>query len=149
LVIVAPASRGPTWAILISDQDLDLQSVDLVAAEGFERCRIDRSRIAIGGFSDGATYALTLGIANGDLFPAIIALSPGGILANERRGAPRVFVSHGIRDAVLPIAGAGDAIVRQLEGADYDVTYRRFRGGHEVEPATSAAAARWFLTGLD
>jgi predicted esterase len=148
LVIVAPASRGPTWAIFISDQDLDLESVDLAAAEGFERCRIDRSRIALGGFSDGATYALTLGIANGDLFPAIIALSPGGILADERRGAARVFVSHGSRDSVLPIARTSDAIVRQLEGAGYDVTYRRFRGGHEVAPATSAEAARWFLAGV-
>ena len=50
------------------------------------RCSIDRRRIAVGGFSDGATYALTLGVSNGDLFPAVIAFSPGGIVARRAAG---------------------------------------------------------------
>jgi predicted esterase len=49
---------------------------------------------------------------------------------------------------VLAIAGASDKVVPLLRKAGYDVTYRRFRGGHEVSPATSAAAVRWFLAGL-
>lgn len=149
LVLVAPAAKGPTWTALFSDQDRDLESVDLVVAEAWARCPIERKRLALGGFSDGATYALTLGVANGDLFPAIIALSPGGILAGTTRGLPRIFVSHGTEDDVLPIAGASDRIVPKLREAGYDVTYRRFRGGHEVSPETSAAAVRWFLDGLD
>ena len=149
LVLVAPAAKGPTWTMLFSDQDLDLESVDFAVAEAWARCPIDRERLALGGFSDGATYALSLGVANGDLFPAIIALSPGGILADERRGTPRIFVSHGTQDDVLPIAGASDTIVPKLRAAKYDVTYRRFRGGHEASTATSAAAVRWFLAGLD
>jgi predicted esterase len=148
LVIVAPAAKGPTWTILFSNRDLDLESVDLAAAEAFARCDVDRNRIALGGFSDGATYALTLGVANGDLFPAIIALSPGGILADERRGRPRIFISHGTDDEVLAIARASDKVVPQLRKAGYDVTYRRFRGGHEVSAATSSAAVRWYLAGL-
>jgi len=148
IVLVAPAAKGPTWSILLSDHDRDLESVDFAVAEAWARCPIDRNRLAVGGFSDGATYALTLGVTNGDLFPAIIALSPGGILTDSRRGAPRVFVSHGTEDEVLRIARASDTIVPTLRAAGYDVTYRRFRGGHEVEPATSAAAVRWFLGGL-
>lgn len=149
LVLVAPKSKGPTWSAIVSDRDQDLESVDLAVAEAWARCALDRKRLALGGFSDGASYALTLGVANGDLFPAIIALSPGSILADARRGQPRIFVSHGSEDEVLPIAGASDRIVPALRRAGYDVTYRRFRGGHEVSPATSAAAARWFLAGLD
>ena len=76
-----------------------------------------------------------------------MALSPGGIVAGEQRGVPRVFVSHGTLDDILPIGGAGDAVVRKLRQAGYPVTYRRFRGGHEASPATSAAAVRWFLAG--
>ena len=149
LVLVAPAAKGPTWTVLFSDVDRDLESVDLAVAAAWARCPIDRKRLALGGFSDGATYALTLGITNGDLFPAIIALSPGGILTDSRRGTPRVFISHGTEDEVLRIARASDTIVPKLRAAGYDVTYRRFRGGHEVAPATSAAAVRWFLAGLD
>jgi phospholipase/carboxylesterase len=148
LVFVAPAAKGPTWSVIFSDRDLDLESVDLAVAEAWARCPLDHDRLALGGFSDGATYALTLGVANGDLFPAIIALSPGGILADARRGQPRVFVSHGTEDDVLPIAGASDTIVRVLRSAGYEVTYRRFRGSHEVPADTSAAAVRWFLAGL-
>jgi predicted esterase len=147
LVLIAPASKGQTWSILRSEQDLDLDSVNLALAEAYERCPIDRGRIAVGGFSDGATYALTLGVSNGDLFPAVIAFSPGGIVAGEQRGTPRFFVSHGVQDTVLPIARAGDAVVRNLRQAGYPVTYRRFQGDHEVPPAMSKAAVRWFLRG--
>ncbi len=147
LVLIAPASKGQTWSILRSEQDLDLESVNLALAEAYERCTIDRRRIAVGGFSDGATYALTLGLSNGDLFPAVIAFSPGGIVGGEQVGVPRVFVSHGTFDSVLPIAQAGDAVVKKLRAAGYPVTYRRFRGEHEVSERTSAAAIRWFLDG--
>ena len=58
LVLIAPASKGQTWSILRAAQDLDLESVNLALAEAYERCRIDRRRIAVGGFSDGDTYAL-------------------------------------------------------------------------------------------
>jgi phospholipase/carboxylesterase len=145
LVLIAPASKGQTWSILRSEQDLDLASVNLSLAEAYERCNIDRGRIGVGGFSDGATYALTLGVSNGDLFPAIMALSPGGIVGGQQVGVPRVFVAHGTLDTVLPIARAGDAVVKTLRDAGYPVTYRRFRGGHEASPETSAAAIRWFL----
>lgn len=147
LVLIAPASKGQTWSILRSEQDLDLESVNFALAEAYERCTVDRRRLAVGGFSDGATYALTLGVSNGDLFPAVLALSPGGIVAGEQRGVPRFFVAHGTLDDVLPIARAGDAVVKKLRAAGYSVTYRRFRGGHEASPATSAAAVRWFLEG--
>ena len=147
LVLIAPASKGQTWSILRSQQDLDLESVNLALAEAYERCTIDRRRIAVGGFSDGATYALSLGVSNGDLFPAVIAFSPGGIVAGEQRGVPRFFVSHGTLDSVLPIAQAGDAVVRKLRRAGYPVTYHRFRGDHEVSPEISKAAVRWFLAG--
>ena len=66
--------------------------------------------------------------------------------SRESSGAfPRVFVSHGTQDDVLPIGRAGDAVVRKLRQAGYPVTYRRFRGGHEASTAMSAAAMRWFL----
>ena len=147
LVLIAPASKGRTWSILRSEQDLDLDSVNLALAEAYERCPIDHGRIAVGGFSDGATYALTLGVSNGDLFPSVIAFSPGGIVGGEQRGTPRFFVSHGVQDSVLPIARAGDAVVRNLRQAGYPVTYRRFQGDHEVPPAISKAGVRWFLAG--
>jgi phospholipase/carboxylesterase len=57
-----------------------------------------------------------------------------------RRGSPRVFVSHGTRDGVLPIDLCSRKIVPELKRADYDVHYREFDGGHTI-PATIALEA--------
>jgi phospholipase/carboxylesterase len=146
MVMVAPASAGPTWSF-IRGRDEDLPVVNRALALAFARCRVDPARVAVGGFSDGATYALTLGIANGDLFRAVIALSAGGILAESSVGRPRVFIAHGMRDDVLPIKQTGDRIARTLRDHGYQVTYRRFAGRHEVRPEIARAAVDWFLRG--
>lgn len=41
--------------------------------------KINRGRMALAGFSDGATYALSLGLTGG-LFNYLIAFSPGGFV---------------------------------------------------------------------
>jgi phospholipase/carboxylesterase len=146
LVLVAPASAGATWSFLVG-LDEDRPFVDRALARAFARCRVDPRRIAIGGFSDGATYALSLGLLNGELFRAVMALSPGGVRAENAIGKPRVFVAHGTRDRVLPITRTSDVIVRRLRSFGYRVTYRRFRGGHEAPVEISRAATRWFLRG--
>jgi phospholipase/carboxylesterase len=144
LVLVAPAALGNTWSALHRRKDLDLATVNRSLAEAWRRCRIDRRRVAVGGFSDGATYALSVGLQNGDVFRSVLALSPGGLLDVERRGKPRVFIGHGRRDDVLPI-GRSEATVRTLRSSGYRVTYKRFDAGHEVTPAISSAAVRWYL----
>lgn len=146
LVLVAPASRGTTWSAL-RGSDADLATVNAALARAYARCRIDQKRIAVGGFSDGGTYALSLGLASGDLFRSVIAFSPGGIVGGGQAGRPRFFVSHGTRDPILPIGRASNAIVRQLRSAGYPVTYRKFSGGHEVPREIGKAAQRWFLAG--
>lgn len=145
VVMVAPTARGSTWSFL-GGRDVDVPVLERAVAQAFARCRIDRRLVAVGGFSDGASYALTLGLTNGDLFRGIIALSPGGAHTDSRVGAPRVFVAHGTGDPVLPIA-LSDAIVRSLRNDGYQVTYRRFSGVHEVRPEIARGSVRWFLDG--
>jgi phospholipase/carboxylesterase len=146
LVLVSPSSWGGTWSFL-RGQDVDLPFLDQALARAFARCRIDPRLVAVGGFSDGATYALTLGLVNGDLFRAVMALSPGGVLAESAVGKPRVFVSHGARDTILLRSRTSDVIVRELREFGYRVTYRKFAGGHEAPPQISREAVRWFLRG--
>jgi phospholipase/carboxylesterase len=137
LVIVAPAAAGSAWTL----GETDVHFVDRALQQVFARCRVDSQRVAVGGFSSGAGMALWLGLANGDLFRGVIALSGGGSLPDQRVGKPRVFVAHGTRDQVIPIALGGDEIVRELRSdGGYVVTYRRFDGGHRVVPAIARAA---------
>ena len=141
MVLVAPQAQSRVWNPFYGP---DLNTIDRALKRTFERCRVDPRRIAIGGFSDGAGNALTLGLVNGDLFRAVMALAPGALIAEKPVGKPRVFVAHGRSDTTIPIR-AGNAIVRELREARYPVTYRKFAGGHEVPDAISNAAVSWFL----
>lgn len=143
LVIVAPAAAGSTWSFLRGD-DVDLEVVDRALRRAFARCRVHPARVAVGGFSDGATYALRLGLANGRLFRSVVALSPGGLF-EEGAGRPRVFVAHGTRDHVFAIGRTSDPLVEELRRRGHRVTYVRFAGGHKVPEPISRRAVRWLL----
>lgn len=130
LVIVAPAAAGRAWTL----GPTDVRFIDRALQRAFARCSVDPRRIGVGGFSSGAGMALWLGLANGDLFRGVIALSGGGAMPDQRMGKPSVFVAHGTLDSVIPVELGGDPIVRELRRQGYDVAYRRFRGGHRVLP---------------
>jgi phospholipase/carboxylesterase len=61
------------------------------------------------------------------------------------KGRPRVFISHGTRDPVLPIENCSRRIVPRLEQAGYEVSYHEFDGGHTVPPEIAEEAVRWFV----
>jgi phospholipase/carboxylesterase len=106
---------------------------------------VDASRLAVGGFSDGASYALSLGVTNGDLFTHVIAFSPGFLAPAGKHGSPALFVSHGTRDRVLPIDVCSRRLVPQARREGYRVEYREFDGGHAVPPEIARGALDWFL----
>jgi phospholipase/carboxylesterase len=63
------------------------------------------------------------------------------------RGKPRVFVSHGTQDQVLPIDDTSRRIVPGLKARGYDVTYREFEGPHRVPPTIARDGFEWFVRG--
>ncbi len=147
LILLSPASGGQTWDVILREFGPDIEFIDKVLAETFSRCAIDPERTAVSGFSDGASYALSIGITNGDLFPSVMAFSPGFAAPRRQHGEPRFFVSHGTRDAVLPIDHTSRRVVPQLQEAGYDVHYREFDGPHTVPPEIAQEALSWFLAG--
>jgi len=146
LVLLAVDSRGRTWDVILGEYGPDVAFVDRALAHTFARIAVDPARIAVEGFSDGASYALSLGITNGDLFTHVIAFSPGFAAPAAQRGAPRLFVSHGVKDRVLPIDRCSRRIVPSVKRAGYAVRYREFPGGHTVPGEIAREAVDW-LTG--
>jgi phospholipase/carboxylesterase len=145
LLLLAPASRDRTWDLLVDRRyGPDAAMIDRALERTFSRYAIDPERLAIGGFSDGASYALSLGISNGALFTHVIAFSPGFVAPAGHTGSPRIFVSHGVRDGVLPIDRCSRRIVPELERGGYDVLYREFDGGHTIPPEIALEAVGWF-----
>ncbi len=147
-VIAAPDSRGPTWDIIAWQQfGPDVEFIDRVLNRVADQCDVDFDRLAIGGISDGASYALSLGLTNGDLFGAVVAFSPGFLLTIEAHGKPRVFISHGTQDQVLPIDLCGRRIAAQLDYGGYDVMYHEFDGGHTVPADIADQGFGWWVHG--
>lgn len=144
VILLAPASRRNTWDVIFGEYGPDVAFIHRVLTLAFERYTVDPARIAVGGFSDGASYALSLGITNGDLFTHVLAFSPGFMVPAAQRGAPRLFISHGTRDTVLPIEACSRRIVPQLERAGYAVMYREFDGPHTIPDPIAREAMTWF-----
>lgn len=149
LILLAPSSTGPTWDVIYTrSYQADVALIDKALAQVFGQYSVDPRRLAIGGFSDGASYALSLGRANGALFSHVIAYSPGFIAPAPPEGKPRIFISHGVGDRVLPIDPCSRTIVARLRKADYSVMYREFHGEHTVPSDVAQGSVEWFLRGL-
>jgi phospholipase/carboxylesterase len=143
MVVLAPDSRLQTWDAIRGAFGADAAFVDKALARVFATVAIDPKRVAVGGFSDGATYALSLGLVNGDLFTHVAAFSPGFFVADERHGSARFYVSHGQQDEILPIDTTSRRLVPALKRAGYDVRYREFNGPHTVPASIAREAFDW------
>jgi phospholipase/carboxylesterase len=143
IAVLAPDSRGSTWDGVRDGFGRDVTFMDRALERVFDTVSVDAARIAVGGFSDGATYALSLGLINGDLFRRVVAFSPGFVVAGMPHGRPRFFISHGRADTILPIDACSRAIVRILSARGYDVTFREFAGGHQVPDDIAREGMQW------
>jgi phospholipase/carboxylesterase len=147
VVVLAPDSRGRTWDIILGEYGPDVAFLERALKAVFSRCALDAKRMAVGGFSDGASYALSLGVANGDLFTHVLAFSPGFMAPPAQRGAPHIYMSHGSADTVLPIDRCSRRLVPRLQTAGYALLYREFEGPHTVPAAVAREAFQWFADG--
>ena len=147
IILVAPDSRGSTWDFLYGPYGADVEFIDRALTHIFERYAIDPSRVVIEGFSDGASYALSLGITNGDLFSRVIAFSPCILQPAAEVGKPLVFISHGTADRILPIDACGRRLAARLTAAGYTVDFHEFAGPHRVPPEMARAAIDWMRNG--
>ena len=143
VAVLAPDSRSTTWDGVTGQFGPDVVFLNRALEFVFERLAVDPARVGIGGFSDGASYALSLGLANGDLFPRVVACSPGFVVSAPAHGHSRFFISHGTADQVLPIDQCSRVIVPRLRSMGYDVTFREFEGRHELPPDVASEALRW------
>jgi phospholipase/carboxylesterase len=120
------------------------ERIDRGLQEVFVRYAVDPDHVAVVGFSAGASFALSLGLINGDLFTHVVSHSPGGYIAGEATGEPEVFVIHGVDDQTIPIEVSRD-LVPELKREGYRVRYEEYPAGHRPQPGLMAEAVAWFL----
>lgn len=148
IILLAPESLHATWDVIADEYGADVGFIDSALKNVFEHYAIDQSRLAVGGFSDGASYALSLGVINGEFFSHVIAFSPGFMAPTGQSGKPRFYISHGTEDRVLPIERCSRKLIPQLKRAGYDVLYREFNGAHTIPSDIAQESVRWFTGDL-
>ena len=146
VAVLAPNSRDTTWDAIGGNFGRDVVSLDLALNKVFQTVAIDPEHVAIGGFSDGASYAISLGLINGDLFRSVVAFSPGFVVSGTPLGKPRIFISHGTHDRILPIDACGRRIAATLVARGYDVNFREFDGDHEIPNDVAREGLEWVKT---
>jgi len=145
-LLLSPASEDYTWDAIRSGYGPDVRFIDQALNKVFSQCRVDARRIAVCGFSDGASYALGLGISNAALFQGIMAFSPCFVPPGaQKSGTPHIFISHGTKDEILPIESCSRQLVPQLKRSAYEITFQEFDGPHTVPPQIARQAIEWFL----
>ena len=143
IAVLAPDSRESSWDAIRGTFGPDVEFLNRALERVFETTAVDPTRLSVGGFSDGATYAISLGLINGDLFRRVVAFSPGFVVGAATYGRPQLFVSHGKADEILPIDRCSRQIVPALQKRGYDVTFKEFDGGHTVPSEIAAEGMKW------
>jgi phospholipase/carboxylesterase len=128
VLVLSPTALDRTWSIM-GGEDVDAPRLRAAVEDIVARYHVDRARVLLTGMSDGATYALLCGLAEGmpftHLAPACGVLHPfllaRGDIQNAR-GRP-IYLVHGALDWMFPVQTARmsrDAL--QMAGAE--VVYR-------------------------
>jgi phospholipase/carboxylesterase len=146
-LVLAPDSREWTWDAILGQFGPDVEFIRAALDSTFKRCRVDPQRITLAGFSDGASYALSLGISYGDVFRRVYAGSPGVMQPIEVNGKPPIFISHGLQDQTMPIDETSRKFVPRLKALGYDVTYREYEGRHQLPAPILREVFEWLATG--
>ena len=106
----------------------------------------NRRAVMLMGFSDGASFALSLGLANPAIVRGIIAFAPGfhvePAAINPRQ---RLFIAHSPTDRILSFERTRFDTVTSLKHAGFDLRFRPFDGGHRVDTAVLSEGVDFIL----
>ena len=137
----------PTWDLIASSERPDLDFLEYAYDLIYRRYPIDPARQALLGYSDGASYALSVGLSNPTLFRAVMAWAAGFIALEptfdpDAARKPDVLLEYGTHDPLFPFEHVALPMRANLERAGYTVAVSRRRGREALAfarlPARSA-----------
>jgi phospholipase/carboxylesterase len=144
-LVLAPPSRKETWDVDLGPIGPDAAFIDRALDWVFQRFPIDPAHIAIAGYSDGASYALCMGLQNGDVFSDVMAFEAIRFAAPDAVGRPRFFFSHGRLDEGTSLSNCLQ-MVKQLKDLGYDVALDIHPKNHIVADQGVRAGVARFLS---
>lgn len=146
-----PRSRRPTWDLIAGGDRSDLDFLDYAYDLIWRRYPIDPERQGLVGYSDGASYALAVGLANPGIFRAVMGWAAGFLVLDPAvpAGGPRpaVLLEYGTHDPIFPFDRVAVPMRRTLEHLGYTVEFRVDEGGrHWPSGDFQSEALDWFFS---
>ncbi len=148
---LVPRSLLPTWDLIASAERPDLDFLEYAYDLIYRRYPIDPARQALLGYSDGASYALSVGLSNPLLFRAVMAWAAGFLALEpsfdpDAARKPDVLLEYGTHDPLFPFEHVALPMRANLERAGYTVEWRVDQGGkHWPSPDFLPEALDWFF----
>ncbi|MBU3918024.1 dienelactone hydrolase family protein, partial [bacterium] len=145
-LLLAPSSIGMTWSF---QSDRDSRSINSIIDTISKQWNVNREKILLTGFSDGAIYSLTYGLQQSSPFTALAPIS--GVLhpidlsyARDRK----IYLVHGELDWMFPVDHA-HRTYSVLKKAGANVFFQEVKGlSHTYPREVNDQILIWFDSSL-
>ena len=129
-----PRSVAPTWDLIAGGEGEDFEFLEFAWDLIYRRYPIDSDRQCVIGYSDGASYALSLALSNPGFFDAAICWAAGFVVMDRRAvGQPsrrtRIYLEYGTHDELFGFKEVALPMRERLETAGYSVEFSVDEGG--------------------
>lgn len=151
-LFLVPRSRLPTWDLIASPERPDLDFLEYAYDLIYRRYPVDPDRQALLGYSDGASYALSVGLSNPRIFRAVMGWAAGFIALDpafdpDAARKPAVLLEYGTHDELFPFDRVALPMRENLRKAGYTVEFRADQGGkHWPSADFLPEALDWFFS---
>ena len=153
---LVPRSVEPTWDLIASEERPDLDFLEYAYDLIYRRYPIDPSRQGLIGYSDGASYALSVGICNASLFDAVMGWAAGFMVLDPPTSEqfkvaipevrPRIYLEYGTHDQLFDFQTVALPMRDNLQRAGFDVTFSADEGGrHRPSGSFQTEALDWYF----
>ena len=151
-LFLVPRSLQPTWDLIAGGQGQpDLEFLEYAWELIYRRYPIDAEKQAVVGYSDGASYALSLALSNPGFFDAALCWAAGfammdrnAVGAENRR--TRFYLEYGTDDELFPFEQVALPMRENLEQAGYEVEFSVDEGGrHWPSGSFQREALDWYF----
>jgi phospholipase/carboxylesterase len=154
-----PRSVEPTWDLIAGTERQDLDFLEYAYDLIYRRYPIDPLQQSLIGYSDGASYGLSLGLCNAEMFSALMVWAAGFLVldpptseALRTQGPPaskpRIYLEYGTHDQLFDFQTVALPMRENLERSGYDVTFSVDEGGRHLPSGTfHTEALDWYFAG--
>jgi phospholipase/carboxylesterase len=152
---LVPRSVDPTWDLIVGGERNDLDFLEYAYDLIYRRYPIDVSRQVAIGYSDGASYALSVCLSNPRIFESALCWA-AGFVAIDRTSwkpddpKPRFYLEYGTHDELFPFEQIAVPMRDNLRSAGYEVEFSVDQGGrHWPSGSFQGEALDWYFDRSD